>query len=241
MSRFVRKIINYILEKRQKKLEKLKKRLAPKTYTNSTTKTHITASSTMHLTTETEKNKEEADFCIKNIIMQNLETPEKLLDYVNERGTGVYKFSLADKILGCIKEEEGFITPLKGFKAFYLNIMLGIFSKKPLTFSCKTPAMFVLRNLPVNIYYMMHQFHKWYGFSVNLPGYDPQTQEDFKNAFSDLKNGDFGDMSVGEIIAMKEAIARDAEAIDFVIKLAKEQSGSKKVLDKIKNDGSANI
>ena len=74
---------------------------------------------------------------------------------------------------------------------------------------------------------------------MNLPGYDEETQENFKKAFSDIKEGDFSGMSVGEIIGLKEA--RDAEAIDFVIKLAKEKSGAKKALDKMKKDGGANI
>lgn len=241
MSNIIKKLINYILQKRQKKLQKLQKRLAPKTYTNSTTKTHIDATTTMLLTTETEKNKEKVDFCVKNIILPNLEHPEKLLDYINEHGTCVYKTSFADKILGLIKEEEGFITPLKGYKALFLNIMLGVFSKKSFSISLRTKEMFVLRDLPVNIYYMIHQFHKWYGFKENLPGYDEETQEVFKKAFSEIKEGDFSDMSLGDIIGLKEAIARDAEAIDFVINLAKEKSGAKKALDKMKNDGGANI
>lgn len=229
------------MKRRKSRLENIKNTLKPKTHTNSTTKTHIDSNVTMRLTTETEKNKEKMDFCVKNIIMQNLETPENLLVYINEHGTDVWKPPFADKILSVIKEDEGFITPLKGWKALYLNIMLGIFSKKTFALSLKTDAMFVLRDLPVNIYYMIHQFHKWYGFRVNLPGYDEETQENFKKAFSDLKEDDFSLMSVGEIIGLKEAIARDAEAIDFVIKLAKEKSGAKKALDKMKNDGGANI
>lgn len=241
MSKLVKRIVDFIIKRRKNRLQKLQDSLAPKTYTNSTTKTHIDAASTMRLTTETEKNKDKMDFCVKNIIMQNLETPEKLLDYISEHGTGVYKIPFADKILELIKEEEGFITPLRGLKAVYLNFILGFFSKKGFSLSFETKEMFVLRDLPVNVYYMIHQFHKWYGFKVDLPGYDAQTQEKFKNAFSEIKEEDFSGMSVGEIIGLKEAIARDAEAIDFVLKLAKEKSGAKKALDKIKNDGSAEI
>ena len=241
MSNFIRKIADIILKRRKNRLENLKNTLKPKTYTNSTTKTHIDANITMRLTTETEKNKEKMDFCVKNIIMQNLDTPENLLTYIKEHGTGVWKPPFADKILEVIKEDEGFITPLKGWKALYLNVVLGVFSEKPFSISFRTDEMFVLRDLPVNIYYMIHQFHKWYGFRMNLPGYDEETQENFKKAFSDIKEDDFSGMSVGEIIGLKEAIARDAEAIDFVIKLAKEKEGAKKALDKMKNDGGANI
>ena len=237
----LKRIFKYFFEKRQKKLNRLQENLTPKTYVNSTTKTHISSASTLRLTTETEKNKEKMDFCVKNIILQNLDSPENLLVYISQHGTGVYKIPFADKILGAIGEEEGFITPLKGLKALYLNFILGLLSDKAFSCSLDTDEMFVLRDLPVNIYYMIHQFHKWYGYKVELPGYDPETQENFKNAFKDLKEEDFSEMSVGEIIALKEAIARDAEAIDFVIKLAREKSGAKKALDKIKNDGSAEI
>ena len=241
MSRLVKRIIGYILARRQKRLEKLQKKLAPQTYTTSTGKTHINATETMHLSAETDKNKEKMDSCIKNIILQNLETPEKLLEYIENDGTPVYKTPIADKILNLIKEEEGLITPMSGLKALYLNIMLGLFSKKSFNLSLKTAQMFVLRDKPVNLYYMIHQFHKWYGFKIDLPGYDAETQESFKKAFSELNENEFKEMSIGELIGLKEAIARDAEAIDFVINLARERDGAKNALDKMKNDGSANI
>ena len=44
-----------------------------------------------------------------------------------------------------------------------------------------------------------------------------------------------------EIIYLKEAIARDKEATAFVLEYTKQVDGSKKVIDKIKNDGGANI
>ena len=40
---------------------------------------------------------------------------------------------------------------------------------------------------------------------------------------------------------LKEAIARDQEATSFALELAKSKEGSKNVIDKIKNDGGANI
>lgn len=241
MSKFINKIINYILQRRKNKLEQTMEILKPKTYANSTSKTHINATSTLTLTSETEKNLEKVDAHIKTIVKKYLHAPEKLLDFVQEHGTAVYKIDNADKILEIIKEEEGFITPLKGFKAFYLNFVTGMLAQKKLHLSFESKEMFVLRDMPLNIYYMIHQFHKWYGFKENLPGYDAQTQEMFKENFENLKESDFTGMSIEEIIAMKEAIARDAEAVDFVIKLAKETTGAKKALNKMKQDGSANI
>ena len=86
---------------------------------------------------------------------------------------------------------------------------------------------------------MLHQFHKWYGFKKDLPGYDEMAQELFKENLEHMS--DTKEMSIDEILALKDAIARDAQAADFVINLAKESAGAKKALDKMKNDGGAEI
>ena len=44
-----------------------------------------------------------------------------------------------------------------------------------------------------------------------------------------------------DIVALKEAIARDQEATEFVLEYTKQVEGSKNVIDKIKNSGGANI
>ena len=44
-----------------------------------------------------------------------------------------------------------------------------------------------------------------------------------------------------EMVGLKEAIARDNEAIDFTVNYAKSIDGSKNVLNKIKREGSAGI
>ena len=239
MNKFINRIVNYILERRKKRLEHTMNKLKPKTYTTSTTKTHINASETMTLSVETEKILAAMDAEVKNIVKTCLTNPELLLKFVEQQGTPVYKVAYADKILKKIDEEEGFITPMKGFKALYLNFMTGLFAQKKLHLSFKSREMFVLRNGEINIYYMLHQFHKWYGFKKNLPGYDEKAQELFKENLDQMS--DTKEMTVEEILALKEAIARDAQAADFVIQLAKESTGAKKALDKMKKDGGAQI
>lgn len=241
MANFINRIINYLLERRKKKLSETLEKLKPRTYTSTTTKTHINASETMVLSTQTEKIIDAMEEEVKNIVRSCLTNPELLLKFVEEHGTSVYKMAHADKLLSRINEEEGFITPLKGFKAFYLNFIVGLFSEKKFKFSFKTKEMFVMRDLQINIYYMLHQFHKWYGFKKNLPGYDEKAQELFKENLDKMSDSDVKEMSVEEILSLKEAIARDTQAADFVINLAKESSGAKKALNKIKNDGSAEI
>ena len=60
-NKFIQRIINYILERRKKKLEQTMEKLKPRTYTNTTTKTHINASETMTLSSQTEKILESMD------------------------------------------------------------------------------------------------------------------------------------------------------------------------------------
>lgn len=240
-NKFIQRIINYILERRKKKLEQTMEKLKPRTYTNTTTKTHINASETMTLSSQTEKILESMDAEVKNIVKGCLTDPAKLLTFVEEHGTPVYKIAHADKLLAKINEEEGFITPLKGFKAFYLNFVTGFFAQKKLHLSFKSNEMFVMRDGEINIYYMLHQFHKWYGFKKNLPGYEEMAQDLFKDNLDNMSDSDVKEMSIEEILALKEAIARDAQAAEFVIQLAKESTGAKKALDKMKNDGGASI
>lgn len=178
---------------------------------------------------------------LKILLKLVLQTHAKLLTFVEEHGTPVYKIAHADKLLAKINEEEGFITPLKGFKAFYLNFVTGLFAQKKLYLSFKSNEMFVMRDGEINIYYMLHQFHKWYGFKKNLPGYDEMAQDLFKDNLDNMSDSDVKEMSIEEILALKEAIARDAQAAEFVIQLAKESTGAKKALDKMKNDGGASI
>ena len=110
-NKFIQRIINYILERRKKKLEQTMEKLKPRTYTNTTTKTHINASETMTLSSQTEKILESMDAEVKNIVKACLTDPAKLLTFVEEHGTPVYKIAHADKLLAKINEEEGYITP----------------------------------------------------------------------------------------------------------------------------------
>lgn len=241
MSKFINRIINYILERRRKKLEQTMEKLKPRTYTNSTTKMHIDSNTTLTLSAQTEKNLEKVDAEVRNIVKPYLKDPEKLLVFIKEHGTPVHKFAFAQKVLKVINAEEGFVSPLKGFKAFYLNFAVGLFSEKKLNISFKSQEMFVLRDMDINIYYMLHQFHKWYGFKSGLPGYESNAQELFKENLESMTDKNVRELSIEEIIALKEAIARDSEAADFVIQLAKESSGAKKVLNKMQQDGGAEI
>ena len=97
-----------------------------------------------------------------------------------------------------------------------------------------------MRDGIIDPFYMVHQFYKWYALKNNLPGFDYFSQKIFKIYLNSDGSG-LENLTLSEITGLKEAIARDQEATDFALKLAKQKEGSKKVLDKMKNDGGANI
>ena len=240
MNKFIQRIVNYILQRRRDRLAKTLDMLKPCIYTNSSTKTHINSSETLTITSETNKILDTITSEVINIVKTCETDPKKLLDFVQDHGTPVYRIKKADKILKRIKEEEGFISPISGLKAFYLNFFTALLSEKRLKFSFKPEAMFVLKDAEPSIYFILHQFYLWYGYTKGLPGYDEKSRSLLKAHIDVMSESDVNGMSVEEIIGLKEAIARDREAAEFVIQLAKESSGAKKALEKMQQGG-ANI
>lgn len=233
MRKILKIILNLVFKMQQKAYDAPKNRLY--SYSNGTSSSHITSFATMSLNAANQKKAQAIKEKVRQIVKKNIKTPEKLLEYIQKSGTKVVKLPCADKILSFVNEEEGFITPRSGLEALYLNFIL---NKK---ISFKTSEMFVLRDLPLNIYVMSHQFHKWYAYKMGLPGYDEASQEKFKRVFEFSDSKKAQELSYSEVMALKEAVKRDMEAIDFVLELSKEHEGSKKTLDKIKNGEKATV
>ena len=223
MRKFLKVFLNLIFKMQEKAYELPKNNLY--SYSNGTSSSHITSFATVSFDLKTREKAQKIKLKVKEIVKKNIKTPEKLLEYVEKAGTKVVRIPYADKILSHVNEQEGFITPKSGLEALYLNFIL---NKK---ISFKMPEMFVLRDLPLNIYVMSHQFHKWYAYKMGLPGYDENSQENFKKVFEFEDENKVKELSYSEVMALKEAVRRDLEAIDFVLELSKEQEGSKKTLD----------
>lgn len=235
------KILNLVLEAQNKFYQLKYRRVTNIVFTDSTSKTSMNGACTLKLSAKTEENKKKVDLGAKELIKRNIRTPEKILDFIEIKGTKVYKTKKAETILKLIGEEEGFITPQKGFKAFYLNLLIGLLVEKKIKISFYTKEMFVVRKSPIDIYMMSHQLHKWYGFKMKLPGYDYNTQEKFKKIYKTLDDAEIKQYSLAEVISIKEAVARNVESINFVVNLAKEYDGSKQSLAKILSQNGANI
>lgn len=211
--------------------KKLIKHLKTKTK-NSTSKMVLSNSATLTLTSETEKNIRTVQKNVSDIVKSCANNPEKLLAYIESKGTKVCYLNRADKILSVIKEEEGLITPLEGLEALYINSVTNS------GFSLKSKPMFVMRKGEIDPYYMAHQFYRWYALKMNLPGFDYMSQKLFKiylNSDAEL----LSNLNLDEIVGLKEAVKRDREATDFALTLAREKEGAKKVLDKMKDGGAS--
>lgn len=234
---FIQKLIYSFLALQEKILRKKLKRNFKSIYSNSTSKKKITQSVSLELTAKTEKNKTKLKNNIEVILKKYENNPQKLLDFVQRSGTKVYKIPFANKILGLIGYEEGFIIA-EGLKGLYANIIIPIFAGEKIKFSFKTEPIFVLRDLPLDNYHMIQQFHKWYAMKLNLPGFDFESQNNFQK-FLNSNDEDIKSLSVEEILGLKEAIARDVEAINFVVDLAKSTTGSKNALKKITTGGAS--
>ena len=217
--------------------EHLVKKRQQKTFAsfkNSTSKTVITKGCSLNLTAETGENKKKLEKNLEVILKKFEQMPAKMLVYIERNGTPVIRHQNAEKILDFINEEQGFIRGLKGFKALILNLFL--FKK----FSFKTNEMFLIAEGDIDKYAMMHRFYLWYAYKFDMPGFDPKAQENFKKYVNEKGNLNLKNLSTDDIMALKEAIARDVDAIEFVQRIAKNGEGTQNAMKKL-SDGGASV
>lgn len=227
------KLIYFFLELQEKQLTRKLNKHLKSTSTNSTSKTVVSSTVTMTLNSKTEQNIELVRKNVTDIVKNCENNPEKLLQYIESKGTKVVKLDNADKLLNVIKEEEGLITQLEGLEALYINTI----TKS--NFSLKSKPVFIMRNGNIDPYYMIHQFYKWYSLEMKLPGFDYMSQKLFK-IYLNSSDAILSNLNLDEMTGLKEAINRDQEATTFALEIAKSKEGSKKVLEKMQ-DGGANI
>lgn len=231
----LKKFIYSILALQEKILTKKLGKHLETSSANKTSKTVLASNVTLTLNAKTEKNKEIVLNSVSEIVSGVKNNPYMLLEYIKTHGTKVVKLPNADKILSLIGEDEGLVCELCGSEAFYINIFTDS------GFSFKSKPMFILRDGEIEPYYMLHQFYKWFALYKGLPGFDYNSQKLFKKYLNSPDTTGLENHTLEEMVGLKEAIARDNEAIDFTVNYAKSIDGSKNVLNKIKREGSAGI
>lgn len=199
--------------------------------TNSTTKSVIAGNCSLTLNTQTNKNIEFVKQNMRDIVKNSNFTADFLLDMIKKKGVKVVYLKDAYKILALLNAEEGFVLERKGFEAFALNIIAGN------GFGFSTKPMFVLEKGCKDFYFLLFHFYKMYGYFQKLPGFDYTAQALFRLYSRDPEKCDLTQLGFEEMTALKEAIARDNEASDFVIEVAKQKDGAKNVMAKLKDGG----
>ncbi len=224
----------YLMIKKQEVRRKLNK-LNKMKYKNKSSKSISGSSDALDINAETENLIEQTRLDIEEFVKQVQGQPEPLIENVKAAGTPVYRFPNAKKLLQPIKEETGFICEKKGLEALYLSI---ITEHK---FKFYTPPMFVLKTGKLEPYLTVYNFYLWYSQKVGLDGFDYETQKKFKKYYINNSSEETNKLSLKDIYEIEAAISREKEATDFVLKYEKHIEGAKNVLNKIKNDGSANV
>jgi len=205
-------------------------------------RTYLTRNETLQLDCKTKLKIVEINKEAKDIFKKLFKNPDDLLSFIESQGTLVIKAPHMEKVLLLLGESEGFILPMTGLRAFFLTTMINILSRKKVTAGFESPAMFAMRDLPVNVYYMAHQFHHWLSYNNGLPGYDESTSINFKTILSsDFGSDNIRSMSIDEILSLKEAISRDVEAIKFVKEISRELIGARNSATRLKNGESLNL
>ncbi len=231
MRNFIREISKKILTRRKEKVIKILKEQGT-TFSSQTGKTIISSTETVNLNSKTLKVVEEVKNAVKDINKTTGKNPDKLLEYVKTEGTKVYKINNASKILEKIKEHTGFISEMKGLKALYINIITG----DGITLHTK-PMFIISSNKQTDYYALLREFYLWYSMKKNLPGFDFNTQENFKKYIRNIDNPQLKQLSFRDMAAIQEAINRDKEANDFVMSLIRENEGSNQFFANLKNGG----
>ena len=228
----LKNIIYWFLSVQEKILKhRLSKTLGVKN--TSKRKRHYTNGCTLDLNTMADIEKQKLEDEINLILKKYHYEPNDILNYIRSQGTKIYFVDNASKLLNPIGENEGFIYPSSGSLALYLS--LGV-EKKP---RLKTDEMFVLSKGEINKYYFIYHFYNWFAFKHGIAGMDANSQKLLKKyLYSDVETKE---LQLSEIYQLKDAIKQDKASIEFVIKLCRNYDGAKQALDKMKNNGSANL
>lgn len=192
---------------------------------------------TLCLNSKTEQKKEKLEKDVTEILKKCNNDPEKLIKFIESKGTKVYRFKFAKKIMDGISQEIGFVPKATGIKAFLINFVVSCNTDETFTPKFRTDAMFVLDKDECDAFWFIQQFYKWYGMKLNLPGYDAKSQESFNSLMYNNTDAKIKSLSIDEILDIKDAIARDSESINFVMELCKSTVSSKSASQKITSGG----
>ncbi len=222
MKNFIINLINTIFNVQEKFLSSKYKNSNILGYSdNSMIKNHIAQGATLTLSVNLEKNRKKVENDVENLAKENIYHIENILNFAIEKGVECYFISNAEKLLKPINEECGLIFPEKGIKALYLNLISNG------SFSFNSDLKFIFDKNSNSPYTILYNFYKWYSLYLNLPGFDKETLSKFKHIEDFEQPQNVEKLTYKEIMDLKQAIARDREAMEFVVNFMKKIEGSK--------------
>ena len=186
---------------------------------------------------QAEKDKRaKVDTEVRGLLKQLNNDVEKVSEYLEKHNVPIYRVKFAKKVLNKIGEEDGFISERTGLRALFINLITGQGIK------FKTGSIIVTEDEEPDIYNFIHYLHKWYAKNEGMEGFDEKSQR-LLQKFNIAGNQEslVNRLSLPQIEGLKQAIARDVQSIEFVSQYSKENAGAKKALEKMKEDGGANI
>jgi hypothetical protein len=190
---------------------------------------------TFRLVAETHRKAQEIAESAKATVRQFYREPRQLAIFIERHQTPVYVLKnalLANFCLHILGFEPGFIPPssskrfqrlIKLLKSPLLRPLLGRHSDKH---HCSFEhGVFVLPPSLFTVGFLSHQLHHWLAFRSGMQGYSERAQTLYKKFWNE-QNGELGpevvEMSEEDALALKAAINRDLEALQFLRQVASE-------------------
>lgn len=188
---------------------------------------------TFRLVAETHRQADGIAKTASQAVRTSYSDPVLLAQFIENHQTPVYILpagilgKLALWLLGCT---PGFIPPVENPRYETLQRLLA-----SLSWLVKRPAQsdgchwehgaFVVPGNLFTVGFISHQLHHWLAFRSGMQGYSDHSQTLYKK-FWEEQQGVIGnevyDMSVDDILALKAAINRDLEALEFLKRIAQE-------------------
>ena len=206
---------------------------------NKRKKLYFTGHEQLTISASTDNDESEVTKTAYEILSKYKDQPALILEYISANGTNVVADKTLLPLIKFLGYEEGFIPKHKGIKAFILNLAISKATKTKPNFSMTLNDTFLICKKDLSLYFLAYQFHHWLSYKSNLPGYDYETLCLFKTTMN--TNANLSVLDINQVLSIKDAIDRDKQALDFVIRFVREQVGAKERLQKMLDGKQVNI
>ncbi len=207
---------------------------------NKSKKLYFTGHEQLQISAESDKKAEEITNIAYNVLQKYMDNPKAILHFIEEKGTKIVYAPALLPIMKFLGYEEGFIPKHEGIKAAILNFAMKKVLKEKKVFSLSMPDVFIVCKKDLSLYFIAYQFHHWLSYMNNLPGYDTKSMNLFRSTFGNEK-ANLSLLSINQILALKDTVERDTQAVEFVQKFVREQVGAKERLNSMLNGEAVKI